>query len=380
MRCTLPWHGSMLPWPTGRSSAACDHGTAVHEDAERHASNPSASGDYLAARTDSDAARVAYDELSAGGIALTEQPVGYDPITGSARLIPSSHRDYSLAGPTELAGTADLIVVRPGHVAVYDYKTGRPRGTAATSWQLRLLGLAVARIVGAESVTVALVYIRDGDYRLDEHTFGPWDLDEFAGQLSALVHRMQSGEHVANPGTHCYELFCPVRDRCPETTAAIVRASDRAMVRLPVWDGIKTDEQARSWHIGLKLLEQFIESARADLHDYVRRSPVDLGAGTRLGVVERAGTDKIDLSVPGALRAVVRTAGARAVDRRVTKTSIEAATRAKQERRGEGRKNALSLYAELKRLGAMTTGLPYTRIDEYTVEEDQNGNSQHGDR
>lgn len=370
MRCQLPWHGSMTPWPKEKRSDAGDKGNAVHEVAEAHTDGTGvAPADYQAARTINDVVRVAVDELTQDSIYVAERALAYNPVTRTARLLEKTkgHRDYSQVRDGELVGTADLIVVRPGSVVVLDHKTGRNarKSPARESWQLRLLAVALAALLGADAVTVTLIHIEDGDYYTSSHTFFPWDLDEYADKLEAMTRAIQSSRLTANPGPWCYSAYCPVRTKCPETKAALARAEEKALVRLPVLQPLQTDDEARAWNTGIKLLEEFVRQAKDELHAYARGHVVELGDGMWLGQVEEEGNEKFDLSKPGALKAIVKVAGTQAVEYKTTKKAIEAATRGKQTKRGEGKRHADALYEELRRRGALSSGKPYLVVKEF---------------
>lgn len=371
LRCTLPWHSSMMPWPREKKHEAAAKGDAVHGVADDHATGNAEPTEYEGGRTAEEVVRVAFDELTQGALAYEERPITYNPKTGKARMLPKpekgKHRDYSLVQDGELVGTADLIVVRPGEVTVLDYKTGRNarKKAARDTWQMRMLAVALAALLGAETVRVGLVHVDDGDYWVDWATFDFFDLEGYADELRKMVEAIESGSLDANMGPHCGQFYCPIRTKCPATKAALVRAEQRALVRLPVLKPIETDEEAASWHTGIKLLEEFVRSAKDEVHNYARRSPVELEPGLWLGAVEKEGHEKFNLQKPGALDAVIATAGAEVVDYRVTKKAIEDTLRGKQKKRGDGGRKAKELYAKLREMGALETGGKYTVVEEF---------------
>lgn len=373
LRCAWPWHPTSMPWPREAQSTAAERGNKAHEAAEHHDPASAPSG-YERARSVDDVARVVVDDMIAtGAIVWREVALAVDPVTGTARVLPSrGARDYNARRPGEFVGTADLVAVWPGRVEVADLKTGRKarEGRAVDSAQLRMLALAVSRIVGADTVWVTLAHLDEDDYHTDPSMIDAWDLDEVRDQMAALSRAIDSTTQEPAPGRHCYAHYCPLRATCPATRAVLMRAEHAARTRLPMLgDGPQSDEEARAWRVGLKLADEWVRAGKARLDEYARRSPVDLGDGTIYGLREES-RETIDLTVPGAVAAVVELAGDDAIDRSTTKAAIERATRGRQERRGDGARAARGLYERLRELGAMRESR-FARVTEFRPRERQ---------
>lgn len=363
MLCVLPWHGSMMPWPKQKYGLAAARGTDVHATAEAHANGERPSHDYTKAQNVHDTARVAVDELTDGALYVTERPVAYDPITGVARLLekPDSPRDYSQVRQGELVGTIDLLIVRPGEVIIADHKTGRKAktGKASDSWQLRLIAVAVAKLFGLDTVKVMLVHLDEADYEPDTFEFAPWDLDEFATALRDMVERINQGTIVGNIGVHCYDRFCPVRLKCPTIAAALEVVGEEAKRRLPVLNDIENNEQAVALRVAIKQGEELLKQAQSKLEEYASKTPVYMGDGVVFAHVECRGHERIDLTVSGALEKVREIVGDDAIKKTVSKESIELAARAKQAKRGQGKKHADKCFDDLRAMGAMARPSSY---------------------
>lgn len=150
-------------------------------------------------------------------IPRAEIAYGYAPETGEARALGRGiGRMYKAHGQRqdELAGTADLVHCDVGGtgLTVCDWKTGK--GDAESyRWQLRLLGLAAAREVSADSVTIHIVRISEVDVDdtwsevLDAH-----DLDDVAAEVLRVWREAPTAEPKA--GAWCEARYCRARSKC----------------------------------------------------------------------------------------------------------------------------------------------------------------------
>ena len=376
MACTGPFHPRAFPWPKEPRSQAATNGDEVHNTAENHSAD-NAPADYKQARTAHDVVRVAVDEFTAGAEqVIKEIPIAFNPTTGEARLLekPKHKRDYSKVRPGELVGTPDLIVIRAGEITIYDHKTGAAhrKGHASQSWQLRMLAVAARKLFRVDFVSVALNHVGDGDYHAHPVEFGPWDLDDYARALAYMVQRIEAMwadptapiEYVSGP--HCYDMYCPIRSKCPKLTAALSLVESNAKVRLPVLGEPRNNDEAREWRIGIRLAEEWLEKKKAALDEYARRNPIDHGGGVMYGLVETTREDKWDLSVPGAVELIREVAGDDAIKVKMStsKDAIEKACRKRQPARGVGNRTAMGVYAKLREMGALSAET-YSSVREF---------------
>lgn len=246
-----------------------------------------------------------------------EVPFAYDAISGKARILASrGHRDYMAAAPTEFASTADIVAVRRGEVRVEDWKTGRKRRYDGVSWQLRCGGLALARLVGADSVGVSMLYVDEDGVFDDAAELDCWALDETSAALRSLWHRIQEGPVPPVPGAYCAEHFCRGLGHCAATRAALAEMRDSAAVRIA-----SLEDAARVWAM-LSAAEGALKAAKAQIRDMAAKSGgIPLQNGRRLVVVQQE-RESIRLDEDSA--AMVREAGAAdALELSTTKAALE---------------------------------------------------------
>jgi hypothetical protein len=277
----LSQHAPRMPWEP--SSPAAEHGNNVHALGEA----------VLEGRQIECSAEVepyreplarAINSLRAEGWTLAaEVPVAYAPATGAARALKKGgHRAYADVKAHELAGTADIVGVKPGAVLVVDTKTGRgaKQHAAVDTDQLRALAVAFASIYGADCADVALLHVEPGGYELDRGTLYSWDLEEMADALRRLAATV---DPQPKPGPHCTSQWCPIRTVCPATKAALERINVTAARAFP--EGlmvVDSDDKARSARIAIKLAEESVKALKSNLAAYVRRyGSIDLGDGSR---------------------------------------------------------------------------------------------------
>ncbi|MBA3914324.1 MAG: ATP-dependent helicase, partial [Acidobacteriales bacterium] len=119
-------------------------------------------------------------------------------------------------GITTVAGRIDRIDRLPnGHVAIMDYKTGRPRKErdAEKSLQLSVYALAALRQWGYEADEVAF-YNMEGNNRLAD-TRTDKQLEGALKKIEETAENISAGEFTADPGFVCD--YCPYHLICPAT-------------------------------------------------------------------------------------------------------------------------------------------------------------------
>lgn len=146
------------------------------------------------------------------GRLLPEIALAYDVEADEGRVLPKKHhRDYSAAKPTEVTGSADLIVMTDATLEVWDWKSG-------AGWvepperneQLATLGLAAARTFGRRELEVSVVRCSEHDVRRFSARLTGLDIDVHADRLAA-AHGEKDPQ--PRPGDHC--KWCPAREACP---------------------------------------------------------------------------------------------------------------------------------------------------------------------
>lgn len=157
---------------------------------------------------------------------LIEPKMAYDVARQEGRIIERpGARDYGELGPDEIPGSADLALWHEGTLYLADIKTGFHQdqfaGRAADNWQLRGLALALwwARPddMPAGCCRAALLKVReDGRVDIDEVSWGPGDLADFAWEL-ARAWAARGPRAV----TSQWCGFCPSLLACPATRQAV---------------------------------------------------------------------------------------------------------------------------------------------------------------
>ncbi len=244
-----------MEWPERERGAEATHGTRFHKAIAMYVACepgvPLKVEDDIAQEFEH--AKAWVDSLGVGKGALrAEVAFAWDPETDTAEVIKQEHdRDYS-AGKGRLCGTADLVLVvtadgRPTAVMVWDWKTG---DSLSSGPQLRTLGLMAARAYGVEHVTVAALDVSpERVVELVREELDAFALSGIAGEIAEQLSLVATSE--PQPGSHCYELFCPAKLACPVAqvgAAELVNVipADK-LVRRPGFklsDPVETAEQA----------------------------------------------------------------------------------------------------------------------------------------
>lgn len=163
-----------------------------------------------------------------------EQPFALDVRTGVARELPKSRkaRDYRAAGPQEIAGTADVIVVEGAStVTVIDWKSGPwSLDMDEVHSQVNVYALAAVSLYGATRARcVAAVLSEDGAIaplgwvleapamqEVQQGLLGIWE------GVEAARDRVEHGRTVdVSVGQWC--RYCPSLLSCPATVGVTAR-------------------------------------------------------------------------------------------------------------------------------------------------------------
>jgi hypothetical protein len=201
-------------------------GNAVHKLAEWYLTSLSTVAATAAARcglTSDDVPRLervwenlrAWLEVERSGDLGAEAAYALCPSTGGARLLGYGiDREYEKAGllPSEIAGTADAWCIEGDHAYVYDWKSGKA-APESYRWQMRLLGLMVARATGAKTVTICVVKVTEVE--VDDswsEELDASDLDDIAAEVRRVWNEAQTGQ--ARAGSHCEAQYCRARNKC----------------------------------------------------------------------------------------------------------------------------------------------------------------------
>ena len=244
-----------------------------------------------------------------------EIQVYYDPATDTARdVVGAEHRDYDCR-PGEIPMTLDLM--RSGEV--WDYKTGWQAGidSAEDHGQLALCSLAVARLLGVDSITGVLAMVRDdGTAYLDRTEYDSLDLEALVCEMRTLLAAVPTSE--PHPGPWCGSKWCPARSVCPATQQSIVSTP-----LAPLSLTIDSPEVCAKVHTQIALAEEFLAAVKRARNTWLEEHPsgCELADGSHLeiGVEER---DTIEVS-PAALTVLEEHGCSNAVEPKTSKAAIE---------------------------------------------------------
>ena len=145
---------------------------------------------------------------------LCEAGFLYDTRNDLATLGPGrGEPGYDETPPGCVRGTWDLVWYLPEErtVIVWDLKTGKYDG--AHSEQLRMQGIAAARLFRVDEVDVAFLFVRKTKHETrGGECLGEDTLDAEAGRLYSAARRLPMAKPT--PGDHCFR--CDIgRDFCP---------------------------------------------------------------------------------------------------------------------------------------------------------------------
>ena len=186
------------------SSEAAQRGTALHLKAENVLANFSRNSEYCFADEEirEYVMTVIYDyqkhDIRKSGQLLIEKKVFLNKIS------------------KDLYGTADAVILYPGHAIVYDLKTGAHRvESALTNWQMRIYALGVLyefeKRFNIKFVTSVIVQ----NSVADRFTFDIEDMRQFETQLIDSIRYIENEdrkEHYAPNDDTC--RFCIAKTHC----------------------------------------------------------------------------------------------------------------------------------------------------------------------
>lgn len=356
--CTY-WLTPGVEWSDVRHVVQTD-GTAMHESAAEHVDGVIGSGDKSErAGALMGHLRPILDALLGGdGKLYSEVAFAWDPATDTAQVLNlSSGRNYSAARPGELCGTADLVIVHPGRVDVYDYKSSVPGHTPAdASLQLRTLSLMAARAFDREIAHYAPIEVHDRGAQVgDVEAMGFFDLEAMASELAELLAAPST---APQPGPHCRERYCGARGACPATQQAMSQATPQpSLYRFGA--PVETQEQAAWLLTSLDLIEEGIKAEREKLRAFADATGGVTLANGAVWSAKSKTVEKPDLTVPGAADELRAMGAANAIALSTTWADVE---------RAIGPADAEFVRDRLRTIGAVKS----STYDEYRARKPKN--------
>lgn len=300
--------------------------------------------------------------------ARQEIAYAYDFETDTAReLVGVKNREYHKAvpplGPTEIAGTVDIIEEGEA-LAVDDLKSGY--FDRAHAMQLATYLLFVARATGRDSGITRAIYVDEatGQAKIVERSYDAFELEVQAAEIRALIKTLaeskaayeQTGIAETAPGDWC--KYCDARPNCPEYSntgrelMAGARAGETFLAR--VRRECETPEGAAAWWTFLERVPSITSEIRSAVE---KRVPFDLPDGR---TVESVTTTK------RAVNDVEKLVAALALEGRDVSSALESVqhtTIGKLEKALGGKKAATPIIAALIRTNNGIVEQTSTRID-----------------
>ena len=220
-----------------------------------------------------------------------EVALAYNVERGYTRLLGRDiEREYGALLDTEVAMSIDYAGVHDDVVVVVDLKTGRGRVPAPrNNWQLKTNALALARLYSRERAVICLALAPEGqDARWESVELDGFDLEAHAYELRGLRHRIEAT--VGDPnrgmisGDHC--RYCPARFSCPAQVAMVQRlASEPDRWASETRELLTPQTAALAWQ-RIKVVRRLLEGIEAGIYSLATETPLDLGNGTTLRLVE----------------------------------------------------------------------------------------------
>lgn len=226
---------------------------------------------------------------------IPELAIAYDPATGTARELGRNiGRRYPPVHPGEFVGTADIVTMSKAEVFVGDFKTGRTLITPAKdNPQLRMLGLAAARLFNRRHLRVAIIRItEEGTPFFDSADYDALELDTIEEDLRDLARRIDQAKDLLDlgqpppvtVGTHC--RWCPSLPYCPAQVALVKKlAGEPELVAEDITSALTPESASRAW-ARLKVVEEVIRRVREGVYAYARDHAIQLPNGLVVGEVE----------------------------------------------------------------------------------------------
>ena len=218
-----------------------------------------------------------------------EVPFALDAFAGTARELPKgAHRDYSGAKADDVCMTLDACYMGEDADGVFacvdDFKwSGFHGDEAKAEAQLTGQALAVSLAYGVDRVRARAIRISENvvDDTSEVYWFGMFDLEAAREAIASALGKVASSE--PKPGAHCFNRWCPASGSCPATTEAMAQVIPaESLARFKVALVPESPAHAAYLWPRLKLAEEWVEKAIANVKDLARSEPIDLGDGTEL--------------------------------------------------------------------------------------------------
>jgi PD-(D/E)XK nuclease superfamily protein len=288
------------------TSPYAERGTAIHEylEAIQGGADPAAALEAVPEEWRSICAAIDIDRLPKGLAA--EVAFAYDVESGKARELGRSlGRNYTGLGPTEIAGTLDVVGVSEDAVYVLDWKTGwTDVPLPASNFQLRVGGLAAARAYRKGLAVLELGRIKENGavWKPEPAELDDFDLDAFAAEVRPVLARVRAAQEQAferggdpdvTVGPWC--KHCPAWQACPAQATLIARVASGA--DFDAFEAMKpmTKQTAGLAWAKAKEIDRLNERLKAACHAALDElGELELPSGMLLRTVLAEGNEQLD--------------------------------------------------------------------------------------
>ena len=282
-----------------RTSEAAESGTARHTYLE-HVGKV---GKEAALDLVPEEYREMCDDIDIDGLPTdlaSEVSFAWDYATGKARELGRGlDRDYSSCGPTEIAGTIDVLGVADDRVYLGDYK-GYALVKAEDNAQLLFAAICATEIYKKGIAVIEIINIRGGKNFRSRATVDTFDLADFSFSLGGIIEKVQihrceivgGKPPPVTEGPHC--RYCPAFDACPAKTAMMRnmingREANELEMIVPL-----TPETAAHVYRTYRAMEALTKRAKDIIYAYAAERPIDIGDGKVFGSREKQGNEMLD--------------------------------------------------------------------------------------
>lgn len=257
---------AVLPQKYEPAGPAAERGTRIHDE--------------YASAVDARAPHVTALPFDWTAEAHVEVAYAYDVAEDSGRVLGYRvGRRYPPVGPSELKGSADLVLTAERSAEVIDWKTGYSRGY---TWQPRIYALAAARAHRVSTVSTALVYLDSAGPEIVREKFSAFGLAALARDVRQIVRRVDESDGTdVHPGDHC--KWCPAKHACPAHATAL------ATLRTTSWvDRLDAELQTPTgialWQRRLPMIAGALDTVKERIRSAVEQAggSLSLGDGTAL--------------------------------------------------------------------------------------------------
>lgn len=210
-----------------------------------------------------------------------EVAYAFDVLTGKARELGRRlGRAYGQLAETEIAGTADKMIVERERVVIRDYKSGHGFNVPAPkkNIQLGFYAVAACAVEGKDAARVELEFTDRGDSPGDD--LDAFDLAAIRARIRAIWDAATAKEPKVVVGDNC--SGCPAIRNCPAHLTMAIAFSEGLWPGVFPTDGLTVEKVAQGWDF-LDRAYRVLGLAKKTYLAFASLVPVQLQNGKLLG-------------------------------------------------------------------------------------------------